>query len=136
MNNTKRKSHRQKPTGFSFWRREGDSNPRTGLSRYTISNRAPSTSSAISPNCLISIQHIPVKVKQFFSKERSPFAAFSGGASTGAERARFARPKKSRRQTPPGRSVSGSFFSAFPGRPPAESKAAGQAPASPGSRRR
>ena len=24
-----------------FWRREGDSNPRTGISRYTISNRAP-----------------------------------------------------------------------------------------------
>ena len=32
-----------------FWRRERDSNPRTGISRYTISNRAPSTSSAISP---------------------------------------------------------------------------------------
>ena len=32
-----------------LWRRERDSNPRTGLSRYTISNRAPSTSSAISP---------------------------------------------------------------------------------------
>ena len=25
----------------SLWRREGDSNPRTGISRYTISNRAP-----------------------------------------------------------------------------------------------
>ena len=33
-----------------FWRRERDSNPRTGISRYTISNRAPSTSSAISPD--------------------------------------------------------------------------------------
>ena len=32
-----------------FWRRERDSNPRTGISRYTISNRAPSTNSAISP---------------------------------------------------------------------------------------
>ena len=31
------------------WRRERDSNPRTGISRYTISNRAPSTNSAISP---------------------------------------------------------------------------------------
>lgn len=28
VNNTKRKSHRQKPTGFSFWRRQRDSNPR------------------------------------------------------------------------------------------------------------
>ena len=26
---------------FCFWRRERDSNPRTGISRYTISNRAP-----------------------------------------------------------------------------------------------
>ena len=30
------------------WRRERDSNPRTGINRYTISNRAPSTNSAIS----------------------------------------------------------------------------------------
>ena len=35
-----------------FWRRERDSNPRTGISRYTISNRAPSTNSAISPSIL------------------------------------------------------------------------------------
>ena len=28
-------------TSRFFWRREGDSNPRTGLSRYTISSRAP-----------------------------------------------------------------------------------------------
>ena len=32
-----------------IWRRERDSNPRDAINAYTISNRAPSTSSAISP---------------------------------------------------------------------------------------
>ena len=36
-------------TPFYFWRRERDSNPRTGISRYTISSRAPQTSSATFP---------------------------------------------------------------------------------------
>ncbi len=39
-----------------FWRRERDSNPRDAINAYTISNRAPSTSSAISPTeqqCLL-----------------------------------------------------------------------------------
>ena len=39
------------------WRRERDSNPRDAINAYTISNRAPSTSSAISPwpgqHCLL-----------------------------------------------------------------------------------
>ena len=35
-------------SALCFWRRERDSNPRTGINRYTISNRAPSTNSAIS----------------------------------------------------------------------------------------
>ena len=41
---------KRRPCGqrFVFWRRERDSNPRTGINRYTISNRAPSTNSAIS----------------------------------------------------------------------------------------
>ena len=41
---------KRRPCGqrFNFWRRERDSNPRTGINRYTISNRAPSTNSAIS----------------------------------------------------------------------------------------
>lgn len=33
----------------SLWRRERDSNPRDAINAYTISNRAPSTNSAISP---------------------------------------------------------------------------------------
>ena len=32
-----------------FWRRDGDSNPRYAFGAYTISNRAPSASSDISP---------------------------------------------------------------------------------------
>ena len=45
----------QKNIGYSkrytlyFWRRARDSNPRTVLGGYTISNRAPSTSSDNSP---------------------------------------------------------------------------------------
>ena len=34
-----------------LWRRGRDSNPRMGISHYTISNRAPSTNSATSPCC-------------------------------------------------------------------------------------
>ena len=34
-----------------LWRRGRDSNPRMGISHYTISNRAPSTNSATSPRC-------------------------------------------------------------------------------------
>ena len=36
-------------TRYSIWRRERDSNPRDAINVYTISNRAPSTNSAISP---------------------------------------------------------------------------------------
>ena len=51
-----------------FWRRERDSNPRTGISRYTISNRAPSTSSAISPNgcCPWSLVTAKIIIPDFF----------------------------------------------------------------------
>ena len=50
------------------WRRERDSNPRTGISRYTISNRAPSTSSAISPNgcCPWSLVTAKIIIPDFF----------------------------------------------------------------------
>ena len=51
---------------FSFWRRERDSNPRTGISRYTISNRAPSTNSAISPQYSIPLQDVII-AHNFFS---------------------------------------------------------------------
>ena len=37
-------------SGFLLWQRGWDSNPRTGISRHTISSRAPSTSSATSPS--------------------------------------------------------------------------------------
>src|SRR5579872_7557386 len=36
--------------GFPIWRRGWDSNPRTGLSRYSLSRRARSTNSATSPS--------------------------------------------------------------------------------------
>ena len=51
-----------------IWRRERDSNPRTGISRYTISNRAPSTSSAISPNgcCPWSLVTAKIIIPDFF----------------------------------------------------------------------
>ena len=55
MNNTKRKSCRQESTGFSFWRRQRDSNPR-GLSpkrfsrppRYDHFDMPPNLQSIIS----------------------------------------------------------------------------------------
>ena len=47
-----KKKNRRKRLLAAMWRRERDSNPRTGINRYTISNRAPSTSSAISPGRL------------------------------------------------------------------------------------
>ena len=38
------------------WRRGGDSNSRSGISRHTISNRAPSTSSDTSPNISLAVK--------------------------------------------------------------------------------
>ena len=52
---------------LSFWRRARDSNPRTVLGGYTISNRAPSTSSDNSPNVTIGIiSKFLKKIKTFF----------------------------------------------------------------------
>ena len=69
-----------------LWRRERDSNPRTGISRYTISNRAPSTNSAISPGCCASHRHSIMYytsffwiVKPFFGKSRFFFRAIFQG---------------------------------------------------------
>ena len=61
------------------WRRERDSNPRTGINRYTISNRAPSTNSAISANLFCCISNIgyynsfPQNVNPLFSPRREKF---------------------------------------------------------------
>ena len=78
------KMQKENPTCFHksgfLWRRERDSNPRTGISRYTISNRAPSTSSAISPwrshvvSCVTTkriipeISHSSIGFLKFFKK--------------------------------------------------------------------
>ena len=59
------------------WRRDGDSNPRYPFGAYTISNRAPSASSDISPHsvCLTnvkrlrSIAQLRCSLKKFFRVE-------------------------------------------------------------------
>ena len=48
------------PYNWLKWRREWDSNPRTAINSHTISSRAPSTSSAISPYLCI----------EFFAQQR------------------------------------------------------------------
>ena len=55
-NQIKRKSCRNTSTGFSLWRRVRDSNPRNGVSVYTISNRAPSAISDNSPYDRITVR--------------------------------------------------------------------------------
>ncbi len=59
------------------WRRARDSNPRTVLGGYTISNRAPSTSSDNSPNVTIGIiADIRKKIKLFFVICKKKFPKF------------------------------------------------------------
>ena len=78
-NQIKRKSCRNTSTGFSLWRRVRDSNPRNGVSVYTISNRAPSAISDNSPydrtfkkvlnfQYLYIISHCFTNCKTFFKK--------------------------------------------------------------------
>ena len=68
--NKKRKKHLS--ALLPFWRRARDSNPRTVLGGYTISNRAPSTSSDNSPNVTIGIiSKFREKIKTFFQKQEN-----------------------------------------------------------------
>ncbi len=53
---SKQKQARNKRTCKNLWRRDGDSNPRYAFGAYTISNRAPSASSDISPYSIGRIQ--------------------------------------------------------------------------------
>ena len=60
-------------SAFLFWRRERDSNPRTGFNRYTISNRAPSTNSAISASIFTCAASATLAIITGFDKMSSTF---------------------------------------------------------------
>ena len=61
-----------------FWRRERDSNPRTGFNRYTISNRAPSTNSAISASIFTCVALSNIGYYNRLSKKvNTQFSVFS-----------------------------------------------------------
>ena len=56
------------------WRRDGDSNPRYPFGAYTISNRAPSASSDISPLRRLAVYHSESEVYQKVSSCEALFA--------------------------------------------------------------
>ena len=55
--------------GVNKWRRDGDSNPRYAFGAYTISNRAPSASSDISPFRQISRNAICIVARKEYNSE-------------------------------------------------------------------
>ena len=61
-----------------IWRRDGDSNPRYPFGAYTISNRAPSASSDISPSSQMLRRSVAAK------RQYTPFAATHATYLTGS----------------------------------------------------